>query len=313
MQDIAVAADVGMVADRFQPGLEARFLLLGQRMLLLYAVGHAVSVLIFRFSLAAGRFSRLPGRDLTSHHAGVGALQEDHEALPAGVDHAGFLKYRKQFGRICKDLISMIEHLLEDLFKIGLLGREFVPFFGNAACDRQDRTFLRLHDRLVGRLDRLDACFGDRRRVNGLLGLQDFAETAQQLRGDDAAVAARTAQGTERNCLGRRRHVRDLRTGNLFYGTGQRQGHVGARVAVRYRKDVQIIDPGLVRLQIVGSGDEHPGKHLDINALCCHFVLPQNLIDQAHALNIDIDFIHRNAGKGFDFVPNVLDQVFRHR
>ena len=171
----------------------------------------------------------------------------------------------------------MIEHLLEDLLEIRLRLRELAPFLGNAAGHGQDGPFLRLHDGLVRRLDRFGIGLCDRCRIHGLLSLQDFAETAQKLRSDDAAVAARTAQGTERNGLGRGHEVRDLRTGNFFHGTRQRQGHVRARVAVRYRKDVQIIDPGLIRLQIIGSGDEHPGKHLDIDGLCCHLFFPPEL------------------------------------
>lgn len=102
---------------------------------------------------------------------------------------------------------------------------------------------------------------------DGLIGRNEtLGNTAQDLRGDDAGVAAGTHQGAVRDGACDGLHVGiGGKGGKLLGHRGERERHVGAGVAVGYGEDVELVD----LLGLVGNGSRSDRK-TGANGLCNH-------------------------------------------
>ena len=134
----------------------------------------------------------------------------------------------------------------------------------------QDRALGGLHDRLVCGLH----AFAQRKRqlaAARFLGLmQFFRHAAEQQRKDDARVAARPAQQRRGSRIHRLCERRLRQLFQLGHSRRHGHGHVGARIAVRHREHVQLVDLFL----LFGNGeralDHHRPEQRAVYFLICH-------------------------------------------
>ena len=90
--------------------------------------------------------------DLFSLERSQGTLHNRHEALSAGIDDTRLLQHRKHLRGLREHLVTVRDDLLQQRDKILVGHGKLGDAIGHALCDRQDRTLLRLHDRLIRRL-----------------------------------------------------------------------------------------------------------------------------------------------------------------
>ena len=132
------------------------------------------------------------GHDVLTVEDLAHALEDDHDALAAGVHDAGLLQDGQQVGSVLQSLLTGGHH---DVPQLGhILFAAGSSFLGGDAGDGQDGAFGGLHDSLVSALDALLQCSHDVGGVSLLFALQSFGEAAEQQAGDDAGVAAGAAQ-----------------------------------------------------------------------------------------------------------------------
>jgi hypothetical protein len=190
--------------------------------------------------------------------AGRGATCELHEAGAARVDDAGLAQPGEQLGRARERLLGAGE----DRVDRGLerAARHLLGGLGHLAYDGQDRALDRLAHAAIGDVARAAEGAGERAGVEHGLAAEGVAEAAQDLREDHAGVALRAAQRgvahDEREPLRRRR----LRRLERAHDARHRLREVRARVAVRHRVDVHVVDP-LARRAERGRGTGRDGPH----------------------------------------------------
>ena len=208
-------------------------------------------------------------------HAG----EEDHQAVAAGVDHAGLGEDGQQLGAAVDRLLPHPDRLGQDPGEHGVLvGRRgvgvealaarvrdhvgHVP--GHLADDREDRPLGRRADRAVGLIGRAGHRGGQQHRVDELAGTGDqlLRRAADELGEDHAGVAA----GAEQRGPGHRADDRvaadvvDVAQRGQAIELGEhgleRERHVVARVAVGDREDVEVVD-------LLAAGLERGERALD--------------------------------------------------
>ena len=169
-------------------------------------------------------------------------VSQDGQAEAAGIDHAVLLEHRKQVGRALHRGVAFLDDGLERLVDGELLLARVLGSGGHVLHHREDRALDRLAYRLESDLDRagerrIDRCGGN------LLGLRaTLAQTAENLRGDDAGVPARaheSARGDGATNLGYARVCGKLR--NVVDDRLQRERHVRAGIAIGNGEHVQAI------------------------------------------------------------------------
>ena len=85
-------------------------------------------------------------------------------------------------------------------------------------------------------------CLSEAAAVNRGLRADPDAKAAKDLGQDNARVATRAHQGTMSGALRHRGEIRIVQLTNILDRRLQREEHVGAGIAVRYRKDVEGVD-----------------------------------------------------------------------
>ena len=134
----------------------------------------------------------------------------------------------------------------------------------------QDRTLCRLHDRLVRRIYALAQRKRQIAAVRRLGLAQFFRHAAEQQRQDNARVAARAAQQRRSRRIRRlcKRRLAQLR--QLVHRRRHGHRHVRARIAVRHRENVQLVDLFL----LFGNGEcalgHHGLKQRTVDFRICH-------------------------------------------
>ncbi len=176
-------------------------------------------------------------------------LDEGREAEGAGVDDAVLLEDGQEVGGAGDGLVGLHHDGVE-----GLLGRGLGPLHlvrpGRDVLEHgEDGALDGLAHGLEGHLDAVAQRRGDVRRggVRALGAGEALGHAAQDLAGDDARVATGAHERAMGDGLGDvvHRGVGGERL-DLLHHRAQGEGHVGARVAVRDREDVELVD--LVRL-----------------------------------------------------------------
>ena len=170
-------------------------------------------------------------------------VSQDGQAEAAGIDHAVLLEHREQVGRTLHRSVAFLDDGLERLVDGELLLARVLDGGGHVLHHREDRALDRLAHRLESDLDRAGERRIDRRSGN-LLGLRAaLAQTAENLRGDDAGVPARaheSARGDGATDLGYARVRGKLR--NVVDDRLQRERHVRAGIAIGNGEHVQAIN-----------------------------------------------------------------------
>ena len=188
-------------------------------------------------------------RELVAEGAGLAEQRrgervgQDGQAEAAGIDHAVLLEHRKQVGRALHRGVAFLDDGLERLVDGELLLARVLGGGGHILHHREDRALDRLAHRLESDLDRAGERRIDRRGGN-LLGLRAaLAQTAENLRGNDAGVPARaheSARGDGATNLGYARVRGKLR--NIVDDRLQRKRHVRAGIAIGNGEHVQAIN-----------------------------------------------------------------------
>ena len=112
-------------------------------------------------------------------------MHDGHQSLSAGVDNAGLLQNRQHIRRDAQDIIAVFDNLLQCFLEVIDAGQHVRCPFRHTARNREDCTFLRLHDRLVCRLARPCKCLRCHLAVDRVNTLECFGKTAEQLRKDN--------------------------------------------------------------------------------------------------------------------------------
>ena len=219
---------------------------------------------------------RGPGRDVgrfgrTTDHEQQGSLEEPIQALSTGVDHARLAKNGQERWGPGDRLLRGIEGHGQD-------GLDVVPLLrGRDSCGRrlpdhgQDRSLDRLRNRSIGgsraRIERIREV----EPVESRLALECLGDPAEDLAGNDPGIATGAHEGPERS------GGRDaLRSGTLTGTLGfdqcrfHRCQHVGTRIAIGYREDIQRVDLVDMRLEIRNRSPECPEKASPIAGTPCH-------------------------------------------
>ena len=166
--------------------------------------GSAVKILQLGFcrlrgSLCSGFFCGLfcHSSNLLAQVSVIAALEELDQSLSAAVDNACLFENGQKVRCLGQDFITVLDHLGNKGIEIfNALVRQFFCLVGNAACYGQDRTFLGLHDSLVGSFHRSDKGVRHQRNSDLVLIADNLAESTQKLGKDNARIAARAAQGS---------------------------------------------------------------------------------------------------------------------
>ena len=192
------------------------------------------------------------------------ALKDDQDALAACVHDAGLLQNGQQVGGIVQRLLAGGHHHVPQGGHIG--GAAGSGFLAGHAGHGQNGALGGLHDGLVGTLDALLQSLHDVLGTGFLLAFQCLGEAAEQQAGDDAGVAAGTAQHGGSSGLGGFAHGAAVIQGfQLPDGSADGHAHVRAGVAVRNREDVQLVHAGALIVDVVGAGNDGVTQDLTRN------------------------------------------------
>ena len=205
------------------------------------------------------------------------ALEDDHDALAAGIHDAGLLQDGQQVGGVLQCFLTGGEHHVPQSGDFA--GTAGSCFFGGHAGNGQDGALGGLHDSLVSALDALLQSLDEVVCTGFLLAFQRLGEAAEQQAGDDAGVAARTAQhGGSSGLGGLADGAAVVQSFQLTDGCAHGHAHVGAGVAVRDGEDVQLVHAGALVVDVVCAGNNRVAQDLTRNHLNFLLIL---LSDQA--------------------------------
>ena len=186
------------------------------------------------------------------------ALEHGQQTLSAGIDHARLLERREHVRGLFQNGLAAADDLIQQLGQVArMLGHIAGRIFRDDADYRQNRAFLRLHDRLVRRVRAGSESFGKRFGVDGLRAVDSAGKAAQNLRKDNAGVSARALERAAGGHAEQLAGARLVQRRNLLDGGFHRQGHVGARVAVRHGENVQRVNRLAVLFKQIGSRNNH--------------------------------------------------------
>ena len=192
------------------------------------------------------------------------ALKDDHNALTACVHNAGLLQHGQQVGGVLQCLLTGSQHYVPQGGHIG--GITGSGFLGSNACHGQDSALGGLHHGLVGTLNALLQGSHDIGSVSLFFALQSLGEAAEQQAGDNAGVAARTAQHGRSSSLGSFAHgAAVVQSFQLTHGSAHGHAHVGAGVAIRHGENVQLVHAGTLVVDVVGAGNDGVAQDLTRN------------------------------------------------
>ena len=192
------------------------------------------------------------------------ALKDDHDALTACVHNAGLLQHGQQVGGILQCLLTGSQHHVPQGGHIG--GIAGGSFLGSNACNGQNGALGGLHHGLVSALNTLLQGSHDIGNVSLFFSLQSLGKAAEQQTGDNAGVAARTAQHGRSSSLGSFAHgAAVVQSFQLTHGSAHGHAHVGAGVAIGHGENVQLVHAGTLVVDVVGAGNDGVAQDLTRN------------------------------------------------
>ena len=272
LEHLVVLADDQRIADAVQVGPQQV-----QRLLRLQLL-HDIHGIVGECDLLGGKLAegfplRLRGLVGVCDAAGKDpALQRGEEsvqdrdvALAAGVDDARASQHGVLLRGLGQGLLAGGQRAGEDQLEVGLGLRQLRSGGGGHAGDGQDRALGRLHDRLVGGVHAVLHRVGELRGVAALHALQPLGDAPEQQRQDHAGIPARAAQHGAGGLVRHLAHTAVAHLAQLRRRGGDGQGHVGAGIAVRNRKHVQLVDGLFIRLQRLVSAQQHLAEHFAVD------------------------------------------------
>ena len=151
------------------------------------------------------------------------------------------------------------------------------------------------------------------------MAIEAFAQTAQDLRGDDTGISACTherAGGDGTTLVGIR--SADRQRGKVFHDHGKRERHVRSRIAIRHGENVQSIDLILACIQsfcsssdgvchIIGTVITHSN-----DSSCERFSFERIALTNFDSLYVHIDSLERGLNEFFKCEGNLIDEIGRY-
>ena len=266
LKGLVVLADDQAVADGveiFPEGLQVGVLLeLADHKHCVKGEGDILHIDGLEVSFVRGSVAVLPGLghgqapDLVQH-----ALEDDQEALAAGVHHPGLFQHRVLVHGVGQRLLPLLngglQHALKGVVLPGVPGGPG----GGQTGDGEDGALGGLHDRLIG--GGHAEVQGDRQvpAVHGLLLLDGLGEAPEQQGQNHAGVAPCPPEQGGGGAPGGLAYGVVLLLPHLGGGGSDGEGHVGAGVSVGDREHVQVVDRLLLGADGGVSVNHHPLKY----------------------------------------------------
>ena len=197
-----------------------------------------------RFLLGrSGNRARERNDDIIADHRGH-ALKDDQQTLAARINHSRLFQHRQHLRGLFQHFRGGLRQLAPEFGDIfSGLARGLSRFFGGSARNGEDGPLGRLHHRLVGGLHAQRKRIGDIGGGGGALACQPLRESAEKQGKDDAGISPGPAQqrgsGSLGNLFDRGIVVQTLK---LPLGRRDSHRHIGSRIAVRHREDIERIN-----------------------------------------------------------------------
>ena len=197
------------------------------------------------------------GDDLLAHDRGEKAAHDGHKSHAARVHDARLLQYGQKFGGLRERPVPFLDDGGKEGLKVLILARDLDGVLTHHANDGEDGALLGDGDGAVCDLGARLQSLGERPGVHfGLAVVQDGTDPAEDLREDDARIAARTAQSALGDVIA---HV-----GEAVGGSGEfldrrlhRERHVGAGIAVGHGEDVERVHLCPIIFQHLRADKDH--------------------------------------------------------
>ena len=167
----------------------------------------------------------------------------------ARVDDAGLAEHVELLGRAGERLLAAGDEPLQQLRRLELRVPRVLRLLRQLPDDGQHRPLDGAAHGAVGGVARAPEGAPDRVRVEQPGLAERLGGAAQDLGEDDARVAARAHQRGPGQLLRQRRTVGRRGRVERLHDRARGQRHVRARVPVRDRVDVEVVDPPPVRLE----------------------------------------------------------------
>ena len=193
------------------------------------------------------------------------ALENDQEALAAGVHHAGLLENRVLVDGVGQGDVALLDGLVQHELHGAVLTGGLRGPPGGQAGDGEDGALGGLHHRLVGGGHAVIQGHGEVAAVSLLLVLEGLGKAPEQEGENDAGVAAGAPQKGVGVGLGHRAHAGGRLLLQLGGGGGDGHAHVGAGIPVGDRKDVELVDLLLLGIDGGRGVDHHLGQRRPVN------------------------------------------------
>ena len=204
---------------------------------------------------------------LAPQHRRIAGVDQQ-QAPSAGVHHTRLLQRGQHVRRALEDRLAALEdNGHQRIVIVWILLRLLHSILGNDAGHGQDGALLGLHHSLVGHFRALLQRLGELHGGDLLHAAQGLGKAAEQLGGNHAGVAPRAAQRALGQGVGRLVSAQEFLAADLSSGALHGQGHIGARVAVRHRENVQGVHSLAVFLQQSSARNDHIAQQKAVNRL----------------------------------------------
>ena len=210
--------------------------------------------------------------DLLPHQILADTLEEVDHTRAAAVHHARLLEDSQKIGGALQGYLGHGGHEGDGLLHRAQGGQLPVHLGGDVPQYREDGPLHGIGHRSVGVGTASVQRGGQHRHVGLGVPLKARRKAAEELGEDDPRVAPRPEdRGTREG----QRHPREVSLGSLngLVAVLNRHGHVGARVSVGDGEDVEVVDGGLVCLQIGQAVSDHIPKYGTVDFFQCFLLL----------------------------------------
>ncbi len=212
-----------------------------------------------------GRFGRgVPLDDGAAPEHVLHGAQNDAEPLPARIHHTGLFQHRQQIGCPGEGGFCFVADDGPHRFDRRILGRGGNRFFGRLPGDGEDSPLGGLHNGLI----RGFHPHTERRREIGAtclaLTLESLGKAAEQQGENHPGIAPGAPEKGRGGGIGGFADGGILQAGQFPGGGGQGHRHIGTRVPIGDRENIQLVDRLLFLAQAVGRGDHRVPQYLTL-------------------------------------------------
>ncbi len=237
-------------------------------------------------------------------------LEDDQEALAAGVHHAGLFQHGVLVDGVGQGDVALLDGLVQDELDGAVLPGGLGRPAGRQAGDGEDGALGGLHDGLVGGGHAVVQGDGEVGAVGGVLVLQGLGKAPEEQGEDDPGVAPGPPQQGVGVGLGHRAHPGEGLFLQLGGGGGDGHAHVGAGVPVGDREDVKLVDLLLLGVDGCRPVDDHLRQQRSVNG---SFHVERSFLmtvwaaasGEDHGIHADIHAADLDAGKALHDIAHL--------